>query len=137
MYMSVRELLAEYAHDAWSGWMRYVFKQCGRHAGPSVSSDTGEEHYTPGVPAVIPAWAKDRWMRQMETPYVDLSEEEKESDRAEADKILEIVDYLQQAITDIHYMAKYSNRTELQGAAECLKSIQAGAENVIPELRDR
>jgi hypothetical protein len=39
----------------------------------------------------MPIWAVERWKRQMETPYTDLSEGEKESDRAEADKMLEIL----------------------------------------------
>ena len=24
----VREALADYAHDAWSGWMKYLFSKC-------------------------------------------------------------------------------------------------------------
>jgi hypothetical protein len=39
----------------------------------------------------IPAWAGDRWRRQMATPYKDLPDEEKESDRAEAQKIQSII----------------------------------------------
>jgi hypothetical protein len=34
--------------------------------------------------------ALDRWTRQMNTPYADLSEKEKDSDREWADKVLEI-----------------------------------------------
>ena len=39
----------------------------------------------------IPKWAVDRWKRQMQTPYNDLSEEEKESDRKEADGMIAIL----------------------------------------------
>jgi hypothetical protein len=46
---------------------------------------------------VIPPWAVERWTRQMTTPYADLTEEEKESDRAEADKMLAIVARLKEA----------------------------------------
>lgn len=74
---NVREALAEYAHDAWSGWMIYLFQK----------SVTNIENGT----VTIPKWAVDRWFRQTQTAYADLPEEEKESDRAEADKMLAIV----------------------------------------------
>jgi len=70
------ELLADYAHEAWAGWMRYVFGICKLN---------GDES------ATIPRWAVERWTRQMETPYEMLSEKEKDSDRKEADKILKII----------------------------------------------
>ena len=40
---------------------------------------------------VIPAKSVRRWARQMNTPYSELSEAEKESDRKEADKFLELL----------------------------------------------
>ncbi len=55
--------------------MQYVFKQT---------------HSNPDGSATIPEWAVSRWQRQMQTPYKDLPESEKESDRAEADKIFNI-----------------------------------------------
>jgi hypothetical protein len=70
-----REQLAEYAHDAWSGWMVYLF-------GKSTRNDDGT--------VTIPQWAAERWERQAHTPYAQLPESEKQSDRAEADKILAI-----------------------------------------------
>ncbi len=72
------ELLAEYAHTAWSGWMVYLFRQV--------------ERWEDGK-AVLSKWAVDRWKRQSETPYSELSEEEKESDRKEARTILAILDH--------------------------------------------
>jgi hypothetical protein len=38
----------------------------------------------------IPAWAADRWQRQMTTRYADLPAAAQDSDRAEADRILGI-----------------------------------------------
>lgn len=73
---ALREALAEYAHQAWAGWMQYLFTK------GLLDSD---ESYR------LPAWAVERWTRQMETLYVFLPEEEKASDRAEADKMLALV----------------------------------------------
>lgn len=77
-----RERLAEYAHEAWSGWMRYLFSKC--------MDDSEFDGQLKGT-QVIPAWAVERWTRQMNTPYAELPESEKESDRAEADKMLSII----------------------------------------------
>lgn len=68
----LREQLAAYAHEAWSGWMRYLFSKCDAQWNGRV----------------IPPWAVERWQRQLATPYAELPEEEKASDRAEADTIL-------------------------------------------------
>ena len=72
---SVTERLAEYAHVAWSGWLQYMFKQ-GRLSG------TGE--------LVIPKELALRWNRQMSTPYDALPDDEKNSDRQEARKMIAI-----------------------------------------------
>jgi hypothetical protein len=45
----------------------------------------------------MPKWAVDRWQRQMNTPYAELSEAEQDSDRSEADKFIAILD---QAVID-------------------------------------
>lgn len=50
-----REALAAYAHEAWSGWMRYLFSKCE----PDLLS----------AGAVIPRREVERWRRQMATPY--------------------------------------------------------------------
>lgn len=71
-----KEELAEYAHESWSGWMKYLFKK-------SIKNNDGT--------ITIPKWAVNRWERQVTTPYAQLPEEEKESDRNEAEKILYIV----------------------------------------------
>ena len=82
----MREKLAEYAHNQWSGWMEYLFSKCYTvYLEPTLQEPDGEAHL------VIPKWAVDRWKRQMQTPYNDLSEEEKESDRKEADGMIAIL----------------------------------------------
>jgi len=68
-----KELLAAYSHEAWSGWMKYLFKKSHQNGDGTV---------------IIPKDLVDRWTRQMYTPYHALPEKEKMSDREEADKIL-------------------------------------------------
>lgn len=75
--MILREKLAELCHEQWSGWMKYLFSK------NPVESDGSW---------VMPAWAVERWQRQMDTPYSELSESEKQSDRNEADKFLVLLE---------------------------------------------
>lgn len=63
------EILADIEHERWSKWMRYMFK-CGR-----FEDDTGAW--------TMPADKVERWQRQMNTPYAELSDREQESDRQE------------------------------------------------------
>ena len=72
----MKENLAAHAHSMWSGWMKYLFSKC------EIKMDGS---------AVIPRWAVIRWQRQMNTPYSELSKQEKESDLKEADGILKII----------------------------------------------
>ena len=77
----MKEKLAKLCHEQWSGWMEYLFSKCFK--------DTGQFDKTNGN-LVIPKWAVERWKRQMETPYSELSDKEQDSDRNEADKFLVI-----------------------------------------------
>lgn len=70
------ERLATYAHNAWAGWMAYLF-----------SKGTFNEDGT----WTMPAWAVERWKRQMQASYRELPEEERESDRKEARQMIKIV----------------------------------------------
>lgn len=71
------ESLSNQAHISWSGWQKYVFDK---------SKENEDGSYT------IPKSLVDRWMRQIDTDYKDLSEKEKESDRIEAREYLKIFD---------------------------------------------
>lgn len=64
--VDIREKLADLVHQQWIHWMRYM-----------VDNSTEENI--------------QRWVRQMNTAYADLSEKEKDSDREWADKILEVI----------------------------------------------
>lgn len=70
-----REKLAALCHEQWSGWMKHLFSKC------LSGWDNPKE-------LVVPAWAVERWSRQLTASYDELSEAEKDSDREEADRIL-------------------------------------------------
>jgi len=71
-----REKLAALCHDQWSGQFVYMFSK-GRlnHDGTWT----------------MPEWAVDLWLRQATTPYAELSEDEQDSYRAEADKFVKLI----------------------------------------------
>lgn len=71
------EPLADAEHDSWSRWMRWVYRVSRTNQDGSVT---------------IPAEFARRWVRQMDTSYADLSEQEKESDRDEVRRILPVID---------------------------------------------
>jgi len=69
--------LAEFCHDVqWSSWMKYVF---------SKGYEDKDGNF------VIMKNDYNRWKRQTETSYENLSEKEKESDIIEANKILNLL----------------------------------------------
>jgi hypothetical protein len=70
------EALADVQHEIWSHWMRYLFSVC-------TANEDGS--YT------IPAGKVQHWQRQMATPYHELPEAEKESDREQAAKVLKLL----------------------------------------------
>ena len=74
--MDILDKFAEQAHISWSGWMKYLFTK-------SKINEDGT--------VTIPKWAVDRWTRQMNTDYDDLSEKEQESDIHEAKQYLKIL----------------------------------------------
>jgi hypothetical protein len=75
----LKEGLAEYAHNQWSGWMEYLFEKSTKNEDGTVT---------------IPKLAVERWERQVKTPYIELSEQEKESDRKEAEGMINIINAL-------------------------------------------
>lgn len=79
MNNTLRERLAAYAHEAWAGWMRYLFERC------IVDVDENGDKTL-----IIPADRVARWERQVATPYAELPAEEQKSDVDEAIKMIEI-----------------------------------------------
>ncbi|MFJ3673282.1 hypothetical protein ACIPSE_43170 [Streptomyces sp. NPDC090106] len=70
------EELADVEHERWSHWQRYVHSRCVRHSDGSLT---------------IPAELVQRWESQMATPYAELSESEKESDREQVRRYLPLL----------------------------------------------
>ena len=71
------EKLAEVQHEIWSHWMKYLFST-------TFIDDNGDV-------IISPDKAK-HWKRQMLTPYSDLTEKEKESDRHMAQRVIDLIE---------------------------------------------
>jgi len=70
------EQLASIEHERWSHWQRYMHAKAARNLDGSLT---------------IPADLVARWERLMETPYAQLTDEERESDREQVRRYLAIV----------------------------------------------
>jgi hypothetical protein len=78
--MKQREQLAAVQHKIWSDWVRHLFEVSAAQADGTV---------------VIPPEHVKQWWRQMNTDYNDLSEEEKDGDRRQVDKLTTLLDQAQ------------------------------------------
>ncbi len=72
----LKEELADVQHEIWSHWMGYLFQVSHRNEDGSVTI------YADNVA---------RWKRQMATAYADLSDREKDSDRHQAEKVMDVL----------------------------------------------
>jgi hypothetical protein len=73
---SLVEALAHIEHERWSHWQRYMHGKCERRPDGSLT---------------IPAALVTQWERQSSTPYSELSETERESDRDQVKRYLPVV----------------------------------------------
>lgn len=78
----LREKLAAIEHERWADWQRYVHSVCYENKGIG-GEPTGE--------LTIPSEHARRWERQIETPYNELSEKEKDSDREQVDRYWQLI----------------------------------------------
>jgi hypothetical protein len=111
----MREKLAALAHEQWSGWMRYLFERSHR------AEEGGE--VAPGGSVVIPSASVVRWRRLMDTPYGKLTEQEKESDRAEADRVLAEIKALRDAAREVVCVGREYSRPPLSDAIDKLEAL--------------
>jgi len=70
------DALASLEHARWCHWQRYLHSRC-------IRRDDGI--------LLIPADLVKRWEKQIETPYSELTDEEKESDREQVRKYLPLI----------------------------------------------
>lgn len=70
------ERLASVEHERWAHWQAYLHDQC-------IRGDKGE--------LIIPGELVSRWSTQINTPYEELSENERESDRDQVRRYLLII----------------------------------------------
>lgn len=68
------EKLADKQHEIWAHWMKYLFTQ----------GELKNGNFT------IPKEKVDRWKKQLKTNYKDLTESEKESDREQVRKFINL-----------------------------------------------
>jgi hypothetical protein len=71
------ERLASIEHERWADWQRYVHSKC-------VKNNDGT--------LTIPKWAVEQWERQINTPYLGLTEEEKDKDREQVMRYWHLID---------------------------------------------
>ena len=68
--------LATVEHERWSHWQRYMHGKAAKQSDGSL---------------LIPPDLVKQWERQLATPYSELSEKEKESDREQVRKYLPVI----------------------------------------------
>ncbi len=79
----IREKLAEIEHQRWADWQKYM------HTHVYDSSESINPHLK-----VIPTELYNRWERQIMTPYSELSEAEKDSDRKQVERYWPLIQEL-------------------------------------------
>ena len=84
-FEKLKERLADIEHQRWSHWQRYMHSKI-------IPSDKD------GI-SEIGTELIERWSRQINTDYSDLSEQEKQSDRNEVEKYFPIIqDFIEQEL---------------------------------------
>jgi hypothetical protein len=71
--IAILEEVSNIQHEIWSHWMTYLFRESSRNEDGSFT---------------IPVDKVMRWKRQIDTPYAQLTDNEKKSDREQAEKVL-------------------------------------------------
>jgi len=84
MNKEIIEKLADIEHQRWADWQKYMMLSCFKERGLRDKNMVLE----------IPKSQWDNWHRQIMTPYKDLTEKEKDSDREQVDRYLPIIQNL-------------------------------------------
>jgi hypothetical protein len=76
----IKEQLADIEHQKWSHWQKYLHSKCVEH-----SDGKGEW-------VCFPSELFRHWERQINTPYSELTEKEKDSDREQVERYLYLIE---------------------------------------------
>lgn len=76
-FENLKEELAALEHERWAHWQKYLHGKCAANADGSLT---------------IPKQQVDKWERQINTPYAELEEAEKDSDRSQVEKYFPILE---------------------------------------------
>lgn len=77
---------ADLEHDRWARWQKYFFSHC--QFKPQGEVGGMDDRY---VYFALPKDLYEMWVRKIKTPYAELTEQEKESDRKETRNYLPLV----------------------------------------------
>lgn len=94
----LKEKLAAIEHERWADWQKWCH-QVIRENGPNLQTEN----------------VLMRWDRQIETPYAELSEKEKQSDREQVDRYLPLINlYIEEKIKEgkLEMLDKMCSRQE-------------------------
>lgn len=80
-YEHLREDLAALEHNQWALWTRYMLAALQPLMMPVPCDDT----------SALAMRRLEGWQRQVDTPYAELSEDEKDKDREWADRVLHLL----------------------------------------------
>jgi len=126
----LREQLAAFEHQQWAHWTRHMLDTLQEVIGLGFY-----EARDNGIDLSETKAALDRWRRQIQTAYEDLTEDEKDSDRVWADEVLAIVGQSTGVLPEV----LWKNRLEEQRAHDAVAaSIEADEdERVLMSLLPR
>jgi len=85
------EQLASIEHERWAKWQKYMHSKCFEHTINSLNATTKQFEDIPTGNLVIPRDLRNRWERQINLIYEELSEQEKESDREQVRMYLPLI----------------------------------------------
>ena len=107
----LRERLSALEHEQWAHWTKYMLSQLQKEL--RELSEQFPAVFPNGHPLLVDLPSVKRWLMQIDTPYEDLSEKEKDSDREWADKVFEAAKVLE---SEVH------QKNELRADGWCRKN---------------
>ncbi len=104
----LKEQLADIEHQRWAHWQRYCHSKMQTQSSPH------------GV--VLPFDLYEHWERQINTPYAELSDIERQSDREQVDRYWPLIESLIEQVVD-DFMQALDGHTLPQDVAHKLAAL--------------